>query len=50
MPATLTFRAPLFGPWRAGYADACRVLERRPWNDPIDPATQITVYASDAPI
>jgi hypothetical protein len=25
--------------WRAGYADTCRMLERRPWNDPIDPAT-----------
>jgi NTE family protein len=35
--------------WQAGYADACRTLERRPWDDPIDPATQVTVYQSDAP-
>jgi NTE family protein len=34
--------------WRAGYADTCRMLERRPWNDPIDPATDVTLYASDA--
>jgi len=36
--------------WQAGYADTCRVLERQPWNDPIDPATEVTLYASDAPI
>src|SRR5271155_654932 len=35
--------------WQAGYADTCRTLERRPWDDPIDPATAVTVYASDAP-
>ena len=35
--------------WQAGYADTCRMLERRPWDDPIDPATDITVYESDAP-
>jgi len=36
--------------WQAGYADTCRMLERRPWDDPIDPATEITLYASDAPV
>jgi NTE family protein len=24
--------------WQAGYADTCRMLERRPWDNPIDPA------------
>ena len=33
--------------WQAGYADTCRMLEKQPWNDPIDPATEITVYQSD---
>jgi NTE family protein len=42
-------RAAVQTRWRAGYADACRTLERRPWDDPIDPATQVTVYQSDAP-
>jgi NTE family protein len=35
--------------WNAGYADALRVIARRPWDDPIDPATEVTVYQSDAP-
>ena len=34
--------------WQAGYADTCRMLKRRPWDDPIDPATSVTVYQSDA--
>jgi hypothetical protein len=34
---------------RGGYADTCRMLERRPWGVPIDPATEVTVYESDAP-
>jgi hypothetical protein len=34
--------------WHAGYADTRRMLERRPWDDPVDPATEITVYQSDA--
>jgi NTE family protein len=42
-------RAAVQARWRAGYADTCRMLERGPWNDPIDPATEITVYQSDAP-
>ena len=42
-------RAAVENRWEAGYADVCRMLERRPWEAPIDPATDITVYASDAP-
>jgi NTE family protein len=41
-------RAAVQARWQAGYIDACRMLERRPWGDPIDPATQVTVYQSDA--
>jgi NTE family protein len=41
-------RAAVQARWEAGYADTCRMLERRPWDDPVDPATQITVYESDA--
>ena len=42
-------RAAVQARWRAGFADASRMLERRPWADPIDPATEVTVYESDAP-
>jgi NTE family protein len=42
-------RATVQARWLAGYADTCRMLERRPWNDPVDPATEVTVYQSDAP-
>lgn len=42
-------RAAVETRWQAGYADARRMLERRPWDVPVDPATQITVYESDAP-
>ncbi|MGC1350635.1 MAG: patatin-like phospholipase family protein [Xanthobacteraceae bacterium] len=42
-------RAAVQARWRAGYADTCRMLERRPWNEPIDPATEVTLYQSDAP-
>ena len=41
-------RATVQARWRAGYADTRRMLERRPWDDPVDPATEITVYQSDA--
>jgi len=34
--------------WQAGYADASRMIERRPWSDPIDPEVGVAVYASDA--
>jgi NTE family protein len=33
--------------WQAGYADTCRVIEREPWADPIDPAMDVTLYESD---
>jgi len=42
-------RAAVEARWQAGYADACRMLEERPWDGPIDPATQITLYQSDQP-
>jgi NTE family protein len=35
--------------WQAGYADTHRMIERRPWNDAVDPAVGVAVYASDAP-
>jgi len=35
--------------WAAGYADTRKMLERRPWEAAIDPATDLTVYRSDAP-
>lgn len=41
-------RAAVQARWQAGYADTCRMLERRPWDEPVDPATDVTVYASDA--
>jgi NTE family protein len=36
--------------WQAGYADTKRMIARQPWKDPIDPATNVTVYESDAPV
>ena len=42
-------RAAIEARWQAGYADTCRMIARRPWEDPIDPATNVTVYESDAP-
>lgn len=41
-------RASVEARWQAGYADTCRMLESRPWEDPIDPATAVTVYSSDS--
>ena len=41
-PATIDAR------WHAGYVDMCRVIARRPWDNPIDPAVGVAVYASDA--
>jgi NTE family protein len=41
-PATIRAR------WSAGYADTLRVIERRPWEDPIDPTVGIALYSSDA--
>ena len=42
-------RAAVQTRWQAGYADTCRMLERRPWEVPIDPAVEVTVHESDAP-
>jgi NTE family protein len=41
-PATIDAR------WQAGYTDTCRVIARRPWDNPIDPAVGVVLYASDA--
>jgi NTE family protein len=35
--------------WQAGYADTMRVLQRRPWDAPIDPMMGVAVHDSDAP-
>jgi NTE family protein len=40
-------RAAIEARWQAGYADACRMIERRPWDDPIDPMSGVAVYASE---
>jgi NTE family protein len=34
--------------WEAGYADTRRMIERRPWDDPIDPKLGVALYSSDA--
>ena len=41
-PATIEAR------WQAGYADTRRTIARRPWDDPVDPAVGVALYASDA--
>jgi len=41
-------RAAIRARWQAGYADTRRMIERRPWEKPIDPATSVTVHQSDA--
>jgi NTE family protein len=35
--------------WQAGYEDTMRTLERRPWENPIDPMVGVAVHDSDAP-
>jgi NTE family protein len=35
--------------WQTGYADTMRVLQRRPWDAPIDPMMGVAVHDSDAP-
>jgi NTE family protein len=35
--------------WRAGYEDTMRMIERRPWETPIDPMIGVAVHDSDAP-
>ena len=37
------------GRWKAGYDDTMRTLERRPWEQPIDPMAGVAVHDSDAP-
>jgi len=33
--------------WQAGYADTHRMIERRPWEIPVDPMVGVAVHASD---
>jgi len=33
--------------WQAGYADTHRMIERRPWDIPVDPMVGVAVHASD---
>ncbi len=40
-PATIRAR------WQAGYGDTRRTIARRPWDDPVDPAVGVALYASD---
>jgi NTE family protein len=35
--------------WRAGHADTKRVLDRRPWEAPVDQMVGVAVHDSDAP-
>lgn len=35
--------------WEAGFTDTIRMLERRPWETPIDPMMGVAVYESDIP-
>ena len=34
--------------WRSGYQDTARILERRPWELPVDPMQGVAVHDSDA--
>jgi hypothetical protein len=34
---------------QAGYADTARTLDRRPWDDEIDPMVGVAVHDPDAP-
>ncbi len=43
-------QAAIAARWEAGYADTRRMIERRPWDDPVDPLVGVAVYASDASI
>jgi NTE family protein len=35
--------------WQAGYEDTMRTLDRRPWDNPVDPMVGVAVHDSDAP-
>jgi NTE family protein len=39
--------ATLHARWAAGYADTRRTLERRPWDQPVDPMVGVAVHTSD---
>ena len=39
--------AGIYARWHAGYADTMRMLERRPWETPVDPMAGVAVYDSD---
>jgi NTE family protein len=41
-------RAAIEARWQAGYADTRRMIECRPWDDPIDPRLGVSLYSSDA--
>jgi NTE family protein len=41
-------QAAIHARWQAGYADAHRMIARRPWDDPVDPMIGVTVHATDA--
>ncbi len=40
--------ASIYARWQAGYADANRVIEQRPWEQPVDPMIGVGLYVSDA--
>jgi NTE family protein len=42
-------QAAIHARWQAGYADAHRMIAKRPWDNPIDPMVGVALYASDAP-
>jgi NTE family protein len=42
-------QAAIHARWQAGYADARRMIARRPWDDPVDPVVGVAVNASDVP-
>ena len=35
--------------WEAGYADMMRMLDRRPWDVPIDPMIGVAIHDPDVP-
>jgi len=41
-------KATIEARWQAGYADTCRMIAKRPWENKIDPSVGVAVYASDA--
>ncbi len=42
-------RTGIHARWQAGYADTMRILERRPWETPVDPMIGVAVHDCDAP-